>query len=234
MALPKMSGTVYNTIVPSTGKTVKFRPFIVREQKSLLIAQQSEDQTIMIDTLKSVIRDCCDDTINIDKLAIFDLEYLFLQIRAKSVGEIVELGFICDECETQTKLSFDLTKITVTSGDGHSNKIDLDGHVGITMKYPDTSLLKMMENFDENNVEMVFDIVVACIDTIFDADQVYHAKEQSKVELEEFINSLNAEQFAKIQKFFVTMPRLQQLVVYDCPKCKHHHNKMLEGINSFF
>lgn len=234
MALPKMSSTIYTTVIPSIGKTIKFRPFMVKEQKNLLIAQQSEDQTVMVDTLKSVIRDCVIDEINVDGLAIFDLEFLFLQIRAKSVGEIVELLFTCDQCQEQTKLSFDLTQLKVVTPEGHNNKIELGDNVGIVMKYPDVSLLKIMDNFDVNDVELVFNIIISCIDYIYDADQVHYAKEQTKADLEDFINSLSTEQFTKVQKFFETMPRLQQMVVYNCPKCGHHHNKVLEGINNFF
>lgn len=234
MALPKMSGVIYNTTIPSTNKSIKFKPFTVKDQKELLIAQQSEDSAVMVDTLKSVLRHCIVDEIDVDSLAIFDIEFLFIQIRAKSVGEISELLFTCDECGEQTKISFDLTKISVTIPEGHTNKIDLGNNVGIVMKYPDISLLKKIESFDTTDVELVFDIIVSCIDFIYDADQVHYAKEQTKADLEEFINSLSTEQFNNVQNFFATMPRMQQNVIYDCPKCKHHHDKILEGINSFF
>lgn len=232
--MPKLSSPIYNTVMPSTGAIIKFKPFSVREQKALLIAQQSEDQMIMVDTLKTVIRDCIIDDIAIDTLAIFDLEYIFLQIRAKSVGEIVELVFTCEECGEQTKISFDLTKTQVNTPEGHNKKIELADGVGIVMKYPDIGLIKTMDNFDVNNVELVFDVIISCIDYVYEADQVHYAKEQSKADLEEFINNLSTAQFANVQRFFETMPRLQQKVVYDCPKCKHHHDKVLEGINNFF
>lgn len=234
MSFPKPSSTIYNTVIPSSNKAIKFKPFSVREQKALLIAQQSEDSTVMVDTLKSVIKMCIVDEIDINSLAIFDLEFLFLQIRAKSVGEMVELLFTCDACEEQTKLSFDLTKVQVSTPEGHTNKIDLGDNLGIVMKYPDLSLLKIMDNFDVNDVELVFDVIISCIDYVYDADQVHYAKEATKEELEEFIDGLSTQQFAKIQNFFETMPRLQQKVVYDCPKCGHHHDKVLEGINNFF
>lgn len=234
MALPKTSSTIYNTVIPSTKQAIKFKPFTVREQKALLIAQQSEDAMIMVDSLKSVIAACVIDEIDVNDLAIFDLEFLFMQIRSKSVGEVAELLFTCESCGEQTKISFDLTKITVATPEGHNKKIDLGEGLGIVMKYPDVSMLKMMDNFDVNDVELVFDIVISCIDYIYDAEQVHYAKEQTKDELEEFINSLSGPQFAKMQDFFQTMPRLQQPVIYDCPKCKHHHEKVLEGINNFF
>lgn len=234
MTFPKQSCTIYNTVIPSSKKAIKFKPFDVKAQKNLLIAQQSEDSTVMVDTLKSVIRDCIIDEIDVDSLAIFDLEFLFLQIRAKSVGEMVDLLFTCDECEEQTKLSFDLTKIQVITPEGHTAKIDLGDNMGIVMKYPDISLLKKMDNFDVNDVTLVFDIITSCVDYVYDAEQVHYAKEHTKAELEEFIEGLSTQQFANIQRFFETMPRLQQKVVYDCPKCGHHHDKVLEGINNFF
>lgn len=234
MALPVMSSVVYNTIIPSTKKAIKFKPFVVRQQKALLIAQQSEDATIMVDTLKSVIKDCVLDDIDVELLAIFDIEYLFLQIRAKSVGEIVELLFTCSACNEQTKISFNLIDMNVITPEGHNKKIDLGNNVGIVMKYPDISILKQVEKFDENDVNTVFDIILTCIDYIYDETQVYHAKEYTKEELSTFIESLSSTQFANIQKFFDTMPKLLQKVVYDCPKCGQHHDQVLEGINNFF
>ncbi len=234
MALPVMSSTVYNTVIPSIKKSIKFKPFLVKQQKALLIAQQSEDATTMIDTLKSVIKECIIDDVDIDALAIFDIEYLFLQIRAKSVGEIVELLFTCTACAEQTKISFNLTDINVIVSEGHNKKIDLGNNVGIVMKYPDISMLKMIENFNDNDVNIVFDVIVSCIDYVYDENAVYHANEYTIAELSAFIESLNTTQFASIQKFFDTMPKLQQKVVYDCPKCGQHHDQVLEGINNFF
>jgi DNA-directed RNA polymerase subunit M/transcription elongation factor TFIIS len=235
MALPKLDNTTYTLTVPSTNAKVKFRPFVVREQKALLIAQQSENSEVMIDTLKSVIAACIiTDKFNVDELATFDLEYMFLQIRAKSAGEIVELLFTCDECETQTKMSFDLTKLKVEFPTGHATNIKLTNEVGVIMKYPDINLLKTIESMNANDVEAIFDIVIDCISCIYDQDQMHYAKDQTSEELNEFVNSLTAAQFAKIQNFFETMPRLQQIVKFDCPKCKHHHDKVLTGLSSFF
>lgn len=234
MALPKMSSTIYNTTIPSTGVKIQFRPFNVRDQKSLLLAQQSEDHTIMIDTMKSVIGSCIVQDININKLAIFDLEFLFLQIRAKSVGEIVELLFKCDKCAEEAKVSFDLTKLNVIIPENHNKKIELGSGMGLIMKYPTIEIVKLMENFDATDVETVFKIMLSCIDQIYDPENVYHSEEHTQEELEEFIGSLDTNQFKLIQTFFDTMPHLEQKVVYDCPKCKHHHEKVMRGIDNFF
>lgn len=235
MALPKLDSTIYTLTVPSTQIKITFRPFVVKEQKALMIAQQSDDTTVMIDTLKAVIASCVTSPkFDVDTLATFDLEYIFLQIRAKSVGEIVELLFTCDECELQTKISFDLTKLQVEFPEGHNKIIKLTETIGVSLKYPDIDLLKIIETLDINDIDAIFDIIIMCIEFIYDENQVHQARDQTKVELEEFLNSLNTEQFKNVQQFFETMPRLQQKVVFDCPKCKHHHDKILNGISSFF
>lgn len=234
MALPKIATATYTMTIPSSKQVVKYRPFLVREQKALLLAQQSEDHTVMIDTLKSVIETCVLTTIDVDKLAVFDIEYIFLQIRAKSVGEIVDLMFACDSCGTQSQLSFDLTKAAVEFNKNHTNKIDLGNNVGIVMKYPSIDTLKRMEKFDVNNVADIFNVISECIDFIWEGEQVHYAKDSSPSELDDFINSLTSSQFELIKAFFETMPSLEQKVIFDCPKCKTHHDKVLKGIDSFF
>ena len=139
MALPKQSTPIYTTKIPSTDKVIKYRPFLVKEEKSLLIAQQSEDSTVMVDTLKAIVKDCVQDKIEVEDLAMFDMEYLLLQIRAKSIGEIAELIFACDVCEdpkAKVKINIDLTKIQIVKDPKHNKKINLFGDVGVVMKYP--------------------------------------------------------------------------------------------------
>ena len=243
MALPLNSTPIYNLTIPSTKESVKFRPFVVREEKALLIAQQSDDSKVMVDTLKSVIKSCIKDPIDIDKLAIFDLEFIFTQLRARSVGEIIEVIMSCDEDHgeqdrlAKVKVNIDLTKLHVTINKDHTNKIPLFDDVGIAMKYPSIDILKKLESIDaiaEQEVEAVFAIVVECIDYIYDSSEVYHAKEQTKQELIDFIENLSSEQFKKVQAFFETLPKLAHKVEYDCPVCKKHHEVSLEGLESFF
>ena len=234
MALPKMGGTIYNTVIPSSNTPIKFKPFTVRQQKALMIAQQSEDLTVMADTLKNVIHECVVEDIDVDRLAIFDIEYLFLQLRSKSVGETVELFFACDDCGTQTKIAFDLSAVKVTTPEGHTNRIDLGDNIGIIFKYPGIDMLKYLDNIDMNDVDAVFGIIVSCVDSIYDEEQIHYAKEQTREELESFLDSLSTQQFAKVQAFFETMPRMQQQVVFTCPKCGLGYNKSLSGINNFF
>lgn len=243
MALPLNNTPIYNLTIPSTNQNVRFRPFVVREEKALLIAQQSEDSKVMVDTLKSVIKSCVKDPIDVDKLAIFDLEYIFTQLRARSVGEIVELIMSCDEDHgekdklAKVKVNVDLTKLAVTINENHTNKIPLFDDVGIVMKYPSIDILKKLESIDaivEQEVESVFSIVLECIDYIYDSSEVYHAKEQTKQELIDFIENLSSEQFKRVQTFFETLPKLSHMVEYNCPVCGKHHEVSMEGLESFF
>ena len=241
MALPLNSTPVYTLTVPSTEKQVKYRPFLIKDEKALMIAQQSEDAKAMLNTLKSVIRSCLDikgqEAIDVDSLATFDLEYIFTQIRAKSVGERVELFLKCDTCEDEkavTQVNLDLTQLKVEKNPDHTSKINLYDDVGIVLKYPSLELITQLENLDTENVEQMFDVVVECIDYIYTSTEVFHAKEQTKDELREFLNNMTSEQFAKVQQFFETMPRLKKDIDYKCPVCGKEHHKVLEGLQSFF
>jgi hypothetical protein len=239
MALPKQQAPIYTLEIPSTKDSLKYRPFLVKEQKALLLAQQSEDPVVMVDTLKQVIKSCAQTQFDIEKLAVFDLEYIFSQIRAKSVGEIVELFFFCDTCDDEkakVKMSIDITKLKVETFPNHNVKIPLFGDVGVSMKYPSINVIKNLEKMGDvsSEVDLVFDIITECIDYIYDTSEIYYAKEQTKEELSEFVNNLTSEQFEKIENFFETMPKLQQKVTYRCPVCSKEHNKTLEGLNNFF
>lgn len=239
MSLPMQSTPTYTINIPSSKEQFKFRPFLVKEQKALLIAQQSENPIVMADTLKKVVASCAQSKIDVDKLAVFDLEYLFSQIRAKSVGETVEMFFFCDTCvdeKAKAKVSIDLTNLKVSFDKNHTNKIALFEDVGVIMKYPSIEILKLLEHSDgaTNETDAVFNIIVDSIESIYDSNEMYHAKEQTKEELTKFINHLTTEQFAKIEQFFETMPKLYYDVDYTCPVCNKQHHKVLEGLNSFF
>lgn len=236
MALPINTTPIYSLVIPSTGNTAKFRPFLVKEEKALLMAQQSEDPEVMVDTLKQVIKSCVKD-IDTDTLATFDLEYIFTQLRGKSVGENVDLIFPCDDCQddkARVQISFDITKIQVEKKPEHNKNIKLFGEVGVMMRYPTIKILKQLQELKVDDLDQVFGIVAECVEYIYDGDQLYHAKELTKQEILEFLNNLTSEQFKDIQLFFETMPRLKHEVDYNCPVCKKPHHKVLEGLNSFF
>jgi hypothetical protein len=240
MSLPMNAAPVFNLTVPSTDKVVKYRPFVIKEEKALLIAQQSEDPSVMLDTLKSVIKSCVRDDLDVDSLATFDIEYMFTQIRAKSVGEVIELIFDCDvdhgdqNEKAKTKLSIDLTKIKIDKPANHNKRIDLFGEVGVVMKYPSIDTIRRIQHADSDDLNEIFGVVADCIDYIFEGDEIHYGKEQKRAELIQFIESLTSEQFNKIQSFFETMPRLKHEVDYTCPICSKQHHKVLEGLNSFF
>lgn len=240
MALPIYTTPIYSLQIPSTKKELKFRPFLVKDEKALLIAQQSEDPAVMLDTVKEVIQACAKSKVNVAELASFDVEYIFLQLRARSVGEMAELIFACDidhgeeNEKARSTVSINLLDVKVEFQDEHATKIPLFDTCGIVMKYPTVETLKRLETSDENDVDQVFDIIVDCIDCIYDAEEVFTAKDQTKVELIQFLNNLTSEQFDRIQKFFNTMPSLKAYVKYTCPVCSREHNKYLEGLQSFF
>lgn len=237
MALPMNSTPTYKVEVPSTGEKISFRPFLIKEEKALLIAQQSEDQETMVETLKDVIKSCTFDKVNVEELALFDLEYLFTQIRGKSVGEEFELLFSCDTCEDEkakVKITLDVNSIKIIKSENHTKKIELFGDVGVVMKYPNFNMIKKIEDINTTDFNAVFNIVADCIDYIYDTDQVYYSKETKREELLAFLENLTPEQFAKVQVFFETMPKLSTNVKYVCPVCSKMHDKNIEGLNNFF
>jgi hypothetical protein len=240
MALPMMSTPTYTMIVPSSGETIKYRPFLVKEEKALLIAQQSEDMVTMVETIKGVIKSCVLDKINVDKLAMFDLEYMFMVIRGKSVGETVDLVFPCDDDhgelneKAKATVIIDLTTIKVEKEPDHSNKIDLFDNVGVVMKYPTVDILKKLQGVSEDDLDKIFDIMALSIDYIYQGEELFYGTEQKLTDLRQFIENLTSDQFVKLQRFFETMPKIKKEIEYDCPVCGKHHKKMLEGLQSFF
>ena len=237
MALPVANTPLYKLTIPSTGKTVSYRPFLVKEEKALMIAQQSEDADTMIRTLKSVIEACIQDQIKVNDLAIFDIEYIFTQLRAKSVGEIVQLILKCDECEDEkasVMYDIDLTKLKVNVPEDHKKTIPLFGDVGVMMKYPSLEMLKKLESLDGNDTEAIFSIIQSCIDCVYDSQQVYSSKDHKPEEIRQFVDNLTQEQFMKLQAFFQTMPKLEEKVKYKCPMCNKDHEKYVRGLESFF
>lgn len=240
MALPMNAAPIYTLAVPSTKKKFKYRPFFVKEEKALLIAQQSEDIAVMLDSVKEVIKACAKTDIDVEKLASFDIEYIFLQLRAKSVGEFVDLVFACDDAhgeqneKARSAVRVNLEEVKVEFFDGHTNKIELFDETGVVMKYPTIETLKTLEAANPSDLDVVFNILSDCIDYIYSGDEVFPAKEQTKEELIEFLNNLTSAQFEKIQGYFRTMPQLRAYVNYTCPVCGKEHNKYMEGLSSFF
>lgn len=239
MSLPLNSTPIYTLKVPSTKKTLKYRPFLVKDEKALLIAQQSEDQSVMLDTIKSVIASCAKSDINVDTLASFDVEFIFTQLRAVSVGEVVELIFKCDDCsenneKARATVFVNLNDMKVEIPEGHSLKIPLFDDVGVMMKYPTINTLKKIGSSISDDFDQQFELIIDCIDYIYNSDEVFTAAEQTPEELKEFLDNLTSTQLDNMKRFFRTMPTLRYNFKYKCPECGKDHNKYLEGLSSFF
>lgn len=238
MPLPKIATPKYELELPSTGKTVQFRPFLVKEEKLLVIALESEDSKEITTAVKTVIQSCIlSKGIKVETLPTFDIEFLFLNIRGKSVGEEIEVNIICpDDNQTQTKVSIDINDIKVQRDDSHTNKIKIDDTIMMQMKYP--SLEQFIQNnfnfSDKNAMDQSFELMASCIDQVFTEDEVWSASDCTKKEIKEFIESMNSTQFKDIEKFFETMPKLSHKVKVTNPKTKVKSEVVLEGLASFF
>lgn len=212
MSLPKVDQPLFEMKIPSNNKVVKFRPFLVKEEKLLLIAQQSESDRDILRAIKQVLNNCIVDKIDVDDLATFDLEYMFLKLRAKSVNNIVKLSYRDNEDDEVYEFEVDLDEIEITTKE-QNNKIKINDNMGIVMKYPAAAITEQMTEF-ENEIDLLMFFVKKCIDTIYDEDTVYPASEASEAELEAFIDSLNLDTFQKIREFFDAMPQLYHKMEY--------------------
>jgi len=237
MNLPINQGATYNITIPSTGKNIKFRQFLVKEQKALLIAQQSKDEMVMYNTLKEVVKSCLKDPVDVDKLALFDVEYLFVMIRAKSVGEVVEIMLFCPECddkEAKVAYAIDLEKVKVDRPEKHVNKIPLFDDVGVMMKYPSFETLRLLKTNNLQDPDEAINVIISCIDYIYNSNEIFKTEDASKEQLMEFIDNLTDGQLNKIKEFLQTMPKIYIDIEYTCPVCAKTHQKRLEGLASFF
>jgi|TARA_B100001093_G_scaffold132447_1_gene125087 hypothetical protein len=235
MALPKLNVPKYKLKLPSDGRTVNFRPFLVKEEKLLLLATETGNQSEIIEAIKNIIIQCT-DLKSVEGLATFDIEFLFLQIRTKSVGENVDVVVTCpDDNESTVTVSIPLDQIKVKKTRGHKADITLSDECSITMGYPSLDMFVSM-NFsgDEVGVDEVFKMAAACIKTIQDTNQVYECAEVPSSEIQEFFDGMNSAQFAKIQKFFDTMPKLTHTIKVTNPNTNVESDVVLEGLASFF
>ena len=239
MPLPKITTPTYELVLPSTEQKIKYRPFLVREEKLLVLAMETEDVKEITTSVKNVIRECIESpkNIKVESLPTFDIEYLFLNIRGKSVGEVVDVNLICpDDGITEVKVSIPITDIGVEKNENHSTKIKIDDTLMMEMKYP--SLEQFIKtNFDmksENNVEQSFELIASCIDKIYNDEQVWDCSDVTKKELLAFLDGMNANQFKEIEVFFETMPKIKHDVKITNPKTKVKSTVTLEGLTSFF
>ena len=234
MALPKLETPVYELEQPSTGETIKYRPFLVKEQKVLMMASESNDDKQIKEALANIINSCTFKKINPYKVPIFDIEFLFLRIRGKSVGEKIELSLLCpDDNETRVNKSINIEEIGVNMEVDHTNEINITDNIKIVMRYPTLNDMADIGG-EKNDVEDVFSMIRRCVHEIHDDEKVYNKVDMSDSELKEFIDSLTTDQFENLNKFFETMPKVQHSVEVTNPKTKKKGEVVIEGIQSFF
>lgn len=241
--LPKIDVPVYNLTLVSNDKKIRFRPFTVKEEKLFLMAMEAgDDKEATLNTIKQVLNNCIIDDLDIDSLPTFDLEYLLINLRAKSVGEEITLKYKCnndvekegttEKCGNVVDLTFNILEVKPEKQKDHTNKIQINDKLGLVMKYPTFSLLQNYEGKTEANA--LIDMIVECVDYIYDEENMYYAKDSTKEELTEFLDSLQSKDLEKIKVFFDTMPKVSKKIDFKCKKCGYEENVDLEGIQNFF
>lgn len=242
--LPKIDVPIYNVKLLSTGKSLRFRPFTVKEEKLFLMANEGEDLTTVVDTIKQILNNCILDEFNIDSLPLFDIEHLFLNIRARSIGEVVNLKYKCNnnvldeetkeekKCNNVVQIDLNVLDIQPKKQEGHTNKIEITEKLGIVMKYPNFETLKQFKDVEE--ADSIIKMTVNCIEYVYDADKIYYAKDTTEEELVEFVESMQSKDLEKIKTFFDTMPKVKKDVDFKCDKCGHEEKIEVEGIQNFF
>ena len=239
MPLPKISTPTYELTLPSTGKKIKYRPFLVREEKILIMAMESENMKDITSSIVQILSDCIlTESVKVESLATFDIEYLFLNVRARSVGETIDVNIVCpDDEETQVEVSVDIDSIRIQKTRGHKNIIKLDDNLSMKLRYP------ALDQFVENNFETAdagsgvgesLAMITSCIDMIYNEEESWEASDYSKDELDEFVEQMNTKQFKQIENFFTTMPKLSHTIKVRNPKTKVESEVILEGLASFF
>jgi hypothetical protein len=238
MPLPKISTPTHELELPSTGQTIQYRPFLVREEKLLVLALESENTKEITTAIKNVIKNCIlTKGVKVESLPTFDIEYLFLNIRGKSVGEEIEVNIVCpDDGETYVPVKIDIDEIKVQKNEEHTTKIQVDPSIVMEMKYPSLDqFIKNNFDFNENNsMDQSFDLVASCVDKIYTEEEVWSAADVTKKELIDFLEQMNSSQFKQIEKFFETMPKLSHTVKVKNPNTEVESEVVLEGLSSFF
>ena len=233
MALPKLNSITYDLNLPSTGNPVKFRPFLVKEQKALMIAQESEDAKQIENAFAQIISDCTFGELDAWKIPMFDVEYVFLQMRGKSVGEKIKLNLLCpDDEKTRVNVEVDLKDVDVQMKEEHTNIVELTDNIHVVMKYPTLSDMAGFDN--KGQIQSIFEMIKRCVHEIHDGETIHNRVDISDKELDEFIDSMSNENFEHVSAFFQTMPKLQHVVEVKNPKTKKKSEILIEGLTSFF
>lgn len=237
--LPKIDVPIYDLKLLSSDKKIRFRPFTVKEEKLFLMASESQDAESVLNTIKQVVNNCILSDINVDSLPVFDLEYLFLNLRARSISELVTLKYRCNNTVEEDKkcnniVNFDLNLLDIKpiKENNHTNKIEINDKLGIVMKYPNFELIEKYK--DAKDTSIIVNLIIDCIDYIYDEENMYYAKDTQRQELEEFIDSLQTKDLEKLKLFFESMPKIKKKLQFKCNKCNHEEDIDVEGIQSFF
>ena len=237
MTLPSIETPRYELTLPSTDKVLQYRPFLVKEEKILLVAMESNNNKEILNATKEILRACTFEKIDVDTLPIFDIEYIFLQIRSKSVGEIAKFKMLCpDDKETYADVEVDLTKVNVQVDDAHTNNVVIDENrkLGIVFNYPTLEMTKAGFNVTDTDIDSLFEIMANSINHIYEGDKIYPSKDSTKEEMKKFLEGLPQTAFNKIKTFFETMPQLRHSVEVENPKTKVKSTIVLQGIRDFF
>ncbi len=233
MALPKLDAPTYTLEVPSTGEKIKFRPFLVKEQKVLMLAEESKDDNQIYNAMETLITSCTFGKVDVKAVNLFDVEYIFLQLRAKSVGEKVELNLLCpDDNETRVPTEVDLTKLDIDVGESHTDTIPLTDNITMHMRYPTLDNIRTIEK-KSGEVNSVFSILKSCIHEVHDGDTIYSRIDISDQDIDDFIDQFSTQQFEGVMKFFDTMPKVKMVVDVTNPNTKVKSQVVLEGMDSF-
>jgi|TARA_B110000495_G_scaffold112979_1_gene97787 hypothetical protein len=246
MGLPIVAVPEYSLELPSNGKEIRYRPFLVKEEKLLLIAMESEEEKQILDSTKKVIENCVFGDIDIDKLPTFDIEYIFLWLRARSKGEVIELKYKCPTCKGQIPISFNVEDIKIKRHESHKTKIEINDTLGVVMKYPNITSTQGDREENDTDIDVLLKTILKSIDYIYDNDSMYSSKDYTENELQDFLESLNDKQFKSISEFFETMPKISHTVTLECANktkgegkkkdkvCGYKEELVLEGLQSFF
>lgn len=245
MALPKIDVPIYEVKLVSTGKTVRFRPFLVKEQKLFLMAQESDDPKETVKTIKQVLRNCILDELDIDSLPTFDLEYIFMNLRARSVEEVVELKYKCNNkidngagekvtCTGVVDFKLNLLEIEPTKTEGHTDMVQLTEELGVCLRYPTFEIIEKYENVNEDDADIMLQVLADCINYVYDKENIYYAKDQTREEIIDFVESLQQKDLEKLKNFFDTIPELKKDLHFKCPSCGYEEDITIRGLQNFF
>ena len=243
--LPKIDVPIYDVFLPLLKRKVRFRPFLVKEEKILLMAMESDDDSAIISAIKQIVENCCLEDLNIESLPVSDLEFFFLNLRARSINEVVELSYKCNnkiaghnneptECGNVVSIEVNVLSIQPEIPEDHTNKIELSEKMGLLMRYPSFRILEQNSKVTGSEVDKLMDILLSCIDSVYTADEIFYTKDVPKEELVNFFENLTRDQFSKVQSFFDTMPKIKKEVDFSCTKCGHNEKINIEGLQNFF